>query len=74
MKEVDFSYADLTESALDEYDLFRATFDRTNIGKANFKTASNFSIDPTKNKVKKALFSTENIRGLLDCFNVVIDS
>ena len=74
LKQVDFSHADLTQSVFDECDLSSAAFHQTNHSKSNLRTAVNFSIDPTKNKIQKAKFELNNIRGLLDCFGIEIES
>ena len=50
------------------YPLFTdATFE-----KKDFRTAVNYSIDPEKNKIKKAWFSAAGIAGLLDKYDIDI--
>jgi len=71
---VDFSECDLTGAIFDECDLSRATFDRTTLVKVNFRTSYNFSIDPEINLLKKAKFSLTNISGLLDKYDIEIDT
>jgi len=73
LKETDFTEADLSGSVFDNCDLARATFDRTNLEKTDFRTAYNYSIDPQKNRIKKARFSVPGITGLLDVFDIKID-
>lgn len=70
MQGVDFAEADLTEGVLGHCDLRDAIFDRTVLEKADFRTASGFSIDPEKNKMKKARFSVQNLAGLLDKYGL----
>ena len=71
--EVDFTEADLTESVFDNCDFANATFDNTILEKADLRTSYNYSIDPAANKIKKAKFSIEGIRGLLDRYDIVIE-
>lgn len=73
LQEVDFSACDLGQSIFDNCDLYRAIFDNTNIEKADFRTSFNFSIDPARNRVKKARFAKEGLAGLLDKYDIVID-
>ncbi len=72
LKEVDFSEADLTGCVFDHCNVERAIFDRTNLTRANFSTAFNYSLDPGKNMVKKAIFSLSGLPGLLDKYDIVI--
>ena len=73
LQEVDFTEAELIGVVFDNCDLGRAIFERTNLEKADFRTAWQFSIDPTVNRVKKARFSREGVTGLLDKFNILIE-
>jgi fluoroquinolone resistance protein len=72
LTEADFSESDLTAAVFDHCDLARATFDHTVLEKADFRTAVNYSIDPEKNKIKKARFSMAGIAGLLDKYDIDI--
>ena len=72
LREVDFSEADLTGAIFDKCDLSGALFDHTNIEKADFRTAFNYSIDPEINQIKKAKFSATGIAGLLTKYNIEI--
>jgi uncharacterized protein YjbI with pentapeptide repeats len=72
LHEVDFSECDLTSALLDNCDLLNATFDRTIIEKADFRTAYNYSIDPDNNRIKKARFSKSGIAGLLQKYDIQI--
>lgn len=72
MVSVDFMESDLTEALFDNCNLRLAVFSDTNLTKADFYSSQNFSIHPTKNKIKKAIFSNENVKGLLDHFEVII--
>lgn len=73
LQEADFTETDLTESVFDNCDLLNATFDNTILEKADLRTAYNYSIDPAMNKIKKAKFAKEGIRGLLDKYDIVIE-
>ncbi len=68
----DFMSSDLTEVVFDNCNLHRSEFDKAIANKANFKTSSNYTIDPSKTKLKKAIFSRENIKGLLFKHNVIV--
>ena len=73
LHEVDFIEANLTSSIFDVCDLMGASFDRTVLEKADFRTSRNFIIDPEKNKLKKAKFSVATLPGLLEKYNLVIE-
>jgi len=62
---VDFMGTDLTEVIFDRCDLYRSEFAKAIANKANFKTSFNYTIDPEKTKIKKAIFSLEGLKGLL---------
>ena len=72
MMDVDFAEANLTQAWFKDCELANTVFDNTNLEKANFTTASNYSIHPIANNIKKASFSQEGIAGLLDNFDIVI--
>ena len=73
MEGVDFGEADLTEALFENARLVQAIFDNTTLEKADLRTASGFSIDPERNKLKKARFSQANIAGLLDKYQVRVE-
>ena len=73
MHEVEFAEADLSCAIFDECDLSFSTFDQTNLEKADFRTAVNFSINPTLNRIKHAKFSRDRLSGLLDFLTIVIE-
>jgi uncharacterized protein YjbI with pentapeptide repeats len=74
LEETDFSECDLTGAVFDRCDLNRSKFSHTNIEKADFRTAFNYSIDPEQNRLKKAHFSLPEAAGLLDKYDIVIES
>lgn len=68
----DFMETDLSETVFDNCDLRRAVFYKTNLSKTDFSTSYHFSIDPEQNKMKKAKFSTDGLKGLLEKYDLVI--
>ncbi len=72
MVSVDFMASDVSESLFDNCNLRLAVFSDTIMNKADLYTSYNFSIDPEKNKLKRAIFSTYNIKGLLDKYDLII--
>jgi hypothetical protein len=52
--------------------LLNAKFENTLLEKTNFETAYNFSIDPERNKIKKAKFALAGVPGLLHKYNIEI--
>lgn len=73
MKEVDFIEANLTGAVFGSCNLERAVFNRTILEKADFRTAYNFTIDPERNKLKKARFSLQNVTGLLGKYGIIVE-
>lgn len=72
LQEVDFSECDLTSAIFDSCDLAGAIFDHTILEKVDFRTAFHYSLDPEKNKLKKAKFSAAGIEGLLVKYDIEI--
>ncbi len=64
LTEVDLTEANLSKVNVDNCDFSGAIFERTNLEKANFSTAFNYSIDPENNKMKGASFSMLAVTGL----------
>src|SRR5690606_35715539 len=62
---VDFMNADITDAVFDNCDFHKSVFIDTIANKADFTTSYNFTIDPEKNKLKKAKFSQAGLKGLL---------
>jgi uncharacterized protein YjbI with pentapeptide repeats len=69
---VDFMESDITGSIFNNCNLHKSVFIDTIANKTDFSTAYNFTIDPEKNKLKKAIFSTDGLKGLLTKFDLVI--
>jgi uncharacterized protein YjbI with pentapeptide repeats len=68
----DFMSSDLTEVLFDNCNLRRAVFIDTIANKADFSTSYDYSFDPEKNKIKKAVFSMEGLKGLLEKYDIVV--
>lgn len=73
LEEVDFTETDLSSSLFYNCNLTKATFENTILEKADFLTSYNYSIDPEKNRIKKAKFSMSGIVGLLDKYDIEIN-
>jgi len=71
--EADFTQSDLTDATFDQCELAGATFDNTILEKADLRTSFNYSLDPEKNKIKKAKFSLPAVTGLLHKYDIEID-
>jgi uncharacterized protein YjbI with pentapeptide repeats len=69
---VDFMASDLTEVLFDNCNLRRAVFIDTIANKADFSTSYDYTINPEKNKLKKAIFSVEGLKGLLEKYDLII--
>jgi len=73
MHETEFAETDLTNAVFDNCDLANASFLHSILEKADFRTSYNYSIDPERNKMKKAKFSKENVAGLLDKYDIEVE-
>lgn len=73
MQETNFAEADLTAATFENCDLMHAVFDRTLLEKADLRTATNFSINPETNRIKKAKFSITGLPGLLQKYQIEIE-
>jgi uncharacterized protein YjbI with pentapeptide repeats len=62
----------MPEASFHGCDLLGATFLQTNLEKADFRNAVNYSLDPDQNKVKKARFSAEGLGGLLQKYGIEV--
>lgn len=69
---VDFMGSDLTDALFDNCNLRRAVFIDTTAHKTDFYTSYDYTIDPEKNKLKKAIFSTEGLKGLLEKYDIIV--
>lgn len=73
LEQADFTESNLSKAIFDDCNLKNAVFDNTNLEKANFLSAYNFTIDPEKNNLKKAIFSRNTVDGLLKKYGLVLD-
>lgn len=72
LKGADFSDADLTEALFSQCDLSLAVFMNTLLNGANFTTAHSYTIDPERNSIRKARFSSDGLAGLLTNYGIII--
>jgi uncharacterized protein YjbI with pentapeptide repeats len=72
LKEVNFIQANLSGSVFDHADLADAVFNQTDLTGADLSTALNYTIDPELNTIKKAVFSTFGLAGLLTRYQIKI--
>ena len=61
---VDFMNANIKEVMFDRCDLHRSEFNGAMAQKADFYSSENFSINPAKTKVEKAVFAESKLGGL----------
>ncbi len=73
MEGVDFVEADLSNAVFDNCELNAAVFEDSILEGADLRTAHNFSIDPSFNRIKKAKFSRQNIIGLLGKYGIIVE-
>ena len=73
MKEVSFIGTNLTNSTFENCNLDNAIFNDTQLAGVDFRTATNFKIDPEFNPMRKAKFTTKGIVGLLDKYDIKIE-
>jgi|TARA_B110000908_G_C10200761_1_gene425200 fluoroquinolone resistance protein len=72
LKEADFVEAKLHKASFAGSNLYAATFDRTDLTQCDFRSAKNYSMDPNVNKLKGALFSKDEVLGLLVKYDIKI--
>jgi fluoroquinolone resistance protein len=72
MRESYFTNTCLNNANFNGVDLQGTTFHHCDLGKADFSSAMNYSIDPITNKIKKAKFSFPEVVGLLHGFDIII--
>jgi len=72
LQEADFTGADLSGALFDNCDLQGALFENTNLERADLFSSYHFSIDPEKNRIRKARFSRAEIAGLLNKYDIEI--
>ncbi|MEO6316386.1 MAG: pentapeptide repeat-containing protein [Chitinophagaceae bacterium] len=72
LKDTDFTETDLTGAVFKNCNLLQAAFVHAVLEKADFRTATNYALDPEMNKIKKAKFSYSGIAGLLAKYDIDI--
>ncbi len=72
IKEADFSETNLSKSNCRYSDFSGARFANTNLEYTDLSYASNYSIHPDGNKLKKTVFSSPDVLSLLDAYDIVI--
>lgn len=70
--EADLSEADFTNAVFDHCDFKGARFDHTILEKSDLSSSFNYSINPEKNKIRKAVFSIPEVTGLLHSYDILI--
>lgn len=70
---VDFTEADIRNTAFEKCDLLNAAFENTNLEKADMRFAVNLSINPERNRIRKAKFSLLSATGLLIKYDIIIE-
>jgi len=73
IKEASFYDTDLSSASFIECDLAESVFERNKLSKCDFRTAHNYSIIPSENNIKKAMFSLPDVIGLLGHLNIIIE-
>jgi len=73
LHEVDFAECDLSGAVFDDCDLLNARFEYSIMEKADFRSAYNYSIDPERNKIRKARFSLSGAVRLLDKYDIEVE-
>ncbi|MCF2499162.1 pentapeptide repeat-containing protein [Dyadobacter sp. CY357] len=68
-----FEETDLTEAIFENCDLDGARFIDSILEKTDFRTAHNFNIDPTLNRLKRSKFSGSNLIGLLQRYKLDVE-
>ncbi|MDB5274371.1 MAG: putative low-complexity protein, partial [Chitinophagaceae bacterium] len=63
----------LSQALFDHADLLDAVFNGTQLEKADFVTAVNYTIDPELNNIKKAKFSLHGLPGLLAKYGISVE-
>jgi fluoroquinolone resistance protein len=73
VKDADFIEARLKGASFAKSNLEKTRFFKTDLTEADFRGASNYSIDPAANTVKKARFSLPEAIALLESLEIILD-
>jgi len=71
--EVDFTGANLSDVILEDCDLARSIFEGCNLERTDFTRARNITMDPEKNMMRGAIFSSHNALSLLSKYQIEIE-
>jgi fluoroquinolone resistance protein len=71
-RDADFTRSDLTKAIFSDTDLLNSRFSNTNLSFADLSSALYYNIDPSNNKIKKAIFSYPEVTSLLNSFDIII--
>lgn len=69
----DFTQTNLSDGAFLRCSLRGSTFERSNLEKVDFRYSTGIAIDPSKNKMRKAKFQTDQLPGLLKTYQLEIE-
>lgn len=72
VREVDFSDADLTQANCSKSDFSNSRFNHTNLTEADFSGATNYTIAPNDNILKKTKFSLPEAMALLYGLDIIL--
>ncbi|MEN8697409.1 MAG: pentapeptide repeat-containing protein [Bacteroidia bacterium] len=72
LKDVDFVECKLHKASFSGSDLYAATFEQTDLTQCDFRGAENYSMDPNINQLKGAIFSKDEVLGLLVKYGIKI--
>jgi uncharacterized protein YjbI with pentapeptide repeats len=72
-REVDFIETDMSEGDFKRSDFEKSRFFKTNLTRADFKNAINYSIDVKNNTIKNAHFSLPEALSLLNSLDIIIE-
>jgi uncharacterized protein YjbI with pentapeptide repeats len=73
LQEVDFTECDLSYAVFEHCECSKAIFENTVLEHADLRSAQHYSIDPEKNKIKKARFSVFGLAGLLEKYGIEVE-
>lgn len=68
----DFMASDISDVVFDACNLHKTVFIDTIANRTDFYTSINYEIDPEKNKLTKAVFSKDGLKGLLARHQIII--
>jgi uncharacterized protein YjbI with pentapeptide repeats len=71
--DVDFSEAGLNGADFSDTDLSRSRFQHTDLTVADFRSARNYTLSPTENKLKGARFTLPEAMSLLYGLDIILD-